>query len=64
MTAEKKNVFSEQAKILVKAGIFDLIEKRGQLEQQVQETTAQIQQKIAELRNMEVGIHDRRNNDS
>jgi SAM-dependent MidA family methyltransferase len=58
MTDKKPNLFNEQAKILVKAGIFDLIEARAKLEAQVQEINTHIQQKLLELKKMEEFKHD------
>ena len=42
-----------QARLLLKAATFDLLTKRGQLEQQVQLINQAIQRKVSELRRME-----------
>ena len=58
MKAEANKNDNEQAKILIKAGLFDLIDRQQNLISEVQSIENHIRAKLAELKRMEVEKND------
>ena len=55
---------SEQAAILLKARAFDIIEKRGKLEQEAQGLNTELAQIIKEIKDTKRGFEDDGHNDN
>jgi len=58
MKAEANKNDNEQAKILIKAGLFDLIDRQQNLVSEVQGIENRIRAKLAELKHLEVEEND------